>query len=1401
MDEGLAEVAAPPVAKPQARRRPAWRPLRWLGGLLLALIGMAALALLAIDTDPGHRFLSDRIAALAPRSGLRIHIGRIDGSIWGETRLRDVRLSDPQGVFLEIPELALDWHPTAWLANRLDIDRLATDLAILHHVPALRDTGESGPILPGFDIRIARLDVRTLRIEPAVTGQRRTGRIVGKGDVHRGRAMIDLAVATNAGDRLRLLLDAAPDRDRFDLETRLSAPAGGLVGALVGTRRPMALTIGGDGSWSAWRGKARLDVSAHRIADLALEANAGTYALSGLLAPAPILQGKLQRLSSPRILVTGAAKLADRRLDSTLSLRSAALSLDLAGVIDLANSAFDGLRINAHLLKPPALFPNMTGRAIGLRTTLEGPFATAAFDYALTADQVQFDDTGFEEVRAQGRGRFSRSPVTLPVRLTARRVTGVGTVAGGILANLAIDGTLKVTPGHVTGEGLALSSDKISGKLALLLDLVTGDYTVSLSGGLTRYLIPGIGLVDVLTELKVLPGPGGHGTTVSGRARAWVRRFDNAFLRSLAGGLPMIDTGLVRGTDGVLALRGLVLTGPTVRIAGNGIRRRDGTFFFEGAGSQGTYGPLKIRLDGDISKPKVDLALDRPADALGLAGVTLNLLPSLAGFDYQARGQSTLGPFTSRGAILLPANQPAVVAVAALNVANSGARGNLRSDPGGFTGQLAVAGGGLDGTLNFAPSGPGDAAVQVIGVKLRASGASFPGPPAITVRQGTMEGTIRLDPAGTSVKGSVSGQGVRRGGLTIARLAASADLVGGNGKVRASIAGSRGRAFDLVTEADLAPNRVRLVGQGTVDRRPIRLTTPAAITREGVGWRLAPTTLAFAGGTATLSGRFGNAGTELDAGLERMPLAVLDIATPGLGLGGEASGKLSYRLAAGTAAPTGRADIIVRGLTRSGLVLSSKPVDLGIAAVLSPDAAVARAVVASGGRTIGRGQARIAPLTTGGDLADRLGSAPLFAQLRYDGPADILWRLTGVETIDLSGPVAIGADVGGRLNDPAIRGSLRTTGARLESAVTGTVVTGLQATGRFDGSRLVIDRYAGATPKGGTVSGRAAFDLAAARGFGMDIAIDARQAVLLDRDDIGATVTGPLTIRSDGAGGTIAGDVMLEKARYRLGQAAAAAIPRLPATEINRPADEGEEEAPPVPWTLDLHATARNRVAVTGLGLDSDWRTDLRIKGSVDNPALTGRADLMRGGYEFAGRRFDLDRGTIRFLGEAPPDPVLDIVAQANIQGLNATIRVSGTGLKPEIDFTSVPALPEDELLSRLLFGTSITNLSAPEALQLAAAVTSLRGGGTGLNPINAVRRAAGLDRLRILPADVTTGQRTSVAAGKYIGRRTYVEVITDGQGYSATRAEFQITRWLSLLSSISTLGRTSANVRVSKDY
>ena len=129
-----------------------------------------------------------------------------------------------------------------------------------------------------------------------------------------------------------------------------------------------------------------------------------------------------------------------------------------------------------------------------------------------------------------------------------------------------------------------------------------------------------------------------------------------------------------------------------------------------------------------------------------------------------------------------------------------------------------------------------------------------------------------------------------------------------------------------------------------------------------------------------------------------------------------------------------------------------------------------------------------------------------------------------------------------------------------------------------------------------------------------------------------------------------------------------------------------------------------------------------------------------------------------------------------------------------------MPALPEEELLSRLLFGDSITKISAPEALQLGAALASLHGGG-GLDPINKLRSAIGLDRLRIVSADAALGRQIGVAVGKYVGRHFYVEIVSDGRGYSASNLEFRITNWLSLLGSVSTIGRQSVNAKISKDY
>lgn len=1369
--------------------------LRWGGAILLILALAAGVLLWVADTSIGHRFIVDRVEALRPANGLRIRIGRIEGSIYGNTRVRDLRLMDARGLFFETGNVAVSWSPMAWLSNRLDIDTLNAPAATLHRMPALKPSATPQPILPDFDIRIGKLVIERMTFGEAIVRPSRTARISGHADIQGGRAKIDLDGRVAGSDRLVLKLDSAPDRNIFDVAATLDAPAGGVIGGMLGVKQPLSLRLGGDGTWKDWKGALNAQYGAGELARLALTARSGRYDLEGVVRPSLMTSGRLSTLVGPMMNVKGNAALTNRKLDTHIAIASPALALAANGIVDLASSSFDGLRVEARLLQPQAAIPNMRGTGIRADVLLDGAFSSASFDYRVLAPRVSFDTTGFDDVKITGRGKITPQPVLVPITLTARRATGLGDVAGGLLTNLRVEGLLRVTSKLVTGDGLKLRSDKLNGTLSLLFEFATGRYDIGLAGQLNRYLIPGLGIVDIKSVLNVVPGPNGQGVRVVGKGQVWVRRFDNAFLASLTGGLPYIEADLERQADGIIRFTNARLRSPALTLIGNGYRRFDGTFFFEGSGRQRQYGPVKLRLDGPINKPKIDLVLASPLPSAKLSNVRAQLVPTAQGFSWTASGGSMLGPFEGNGAIIMPSGGgQTVIQIASLTASGIKASGNLQVVTGGVAGQLALVGGGLTGDVILGI----ERGIQRVEAHLSARDVKLIGPPLMVIQRGKLDLIALLDPKGTSIDATFTGQGLRYGDVSLARAAGSARLVGGVGEVRATLAGSRGRGFELQTVAKIAGDRITLDAQGTVDRRPIKLNSAAVITREGDGWRLDPTALSYAGGTATVSGRFGGAATEVDATIERLPLTVLDLLAPDLALGGVASGRVSYRDAGDT--PTGSASLRVRGLTRAGVLMMSNPVDAGVNLVLDGNGLVVRAVAASGGKTVGQAQARIAPIGRTGDFASRFANAPLFAQVRYNGPADTIWRLTGIESFDVSGPIALGADVSGTLSKPQLRGSLKTEALRLESPVSGTVLTNIKAFGRFDQSKLVIDNLT-ANAGRGTIAGRATLDLSSDSGFGLDIAVDAKQAALIDRDDFGATVTGPLRIVSSGSEGKITGNVVIDRGSYRLGQATAAAqVPTLKVREINRPFGAPRIRAAPTLWVLDLKARAENQLAVTGLGLDSEWSADLAISGTLDEPNILGRADVVRGGYEFAGKRFELTRGVIRFQGAFPPDPVLDIVATSNIQSLNATVTVTGTGQRPEIAFTSVPALPQDELLSRILFGTSVTNLSAPEALQLASAVGSLRGG-SGLDPINAVRRAIGLDRLRFVPADASVGNKTALAVGKYITRRTYVELITDGQGYSATRVEFAVTRWLSLLSTISTIGRQSASVRVSKDY
>ena len=146
-------------------------------------------------------------------------------------------------------------------------------------------------------------------------------------------------------------------------------------------------------------------------------------------------------------------------------------------------------------------------------------------------------------------------------------------------------------------------------------------------------------------------------------------------------------------------------------------------------------------------------------------------------------------------------------------------------------------------------------------------------------------------------------------------------------------------------------------------------------------------------------------------------------------------------------------------------------------------------------------------------------------------------------------------------------------------------------------------------------------------------------------------------------------------------------------------------------------------------------------------------------------------------------------------------INVSGSAQFPQIAFTSSPSLPQEEVVARILFGSSVTEISAIQAVQLAASLNTLRGGGGGLNPLGRLRSATGFSRIRILDADSATGRGTAVSAGMYLSDDIYVEIITDAKGFTATQIEISLSRTLSLLSQFGTQSGTNVNLRYHRNY
>ena len=164
--------------------------VKWIGIALAVLLLLIVLAVVGLNTGPGRNFAVKQINNLELASGLDINVDRIDGSLYGDMTLVGLTLRDPKGVFATSPSVRVDWRPFHFVTqNLLDVHTLSSPQVRLMRLPELNPSeDEGGPLLPGFDIDVDKLDIRQSDLGAAGGGQAQHRRACGqRGDQGSGR--------------------------------------------------------------------------------------------------------------------------------------------------------------------------------------------------------------------------------------------------------------------------------------------------------------------------------------------------------------------------------------------------------------------------------------------------------------------------------------------------------------------------------------------------------------------------------------------------------------------------------------------------------------------------------------------------------------------------------------------------------------------------------------------------------------------------------------------------------------------------------------------------------------------------------------------------------------------------------------------------------------------------------------------------------------------------------------------------------------------------------------------------------------------------------------------------------------------------------------------------------------
>ena len=581
-----------------------------------------------------------------------------------------------------------------------------------------------------------------------------------------------------------------------------------------------------------------------------------------------------------------------------------------------------------------------------------------------------------------------------------------------------------------------------------------------------------------------------------------------------------------------------------------------------------------------------------------------------------------------------------------------------------------------------------------------------------------------------------------RGAATVdqLRLAGRSDRPG-RFALEGNLRGRAGAPIDLATSAtvtlDATRGELRVARlAGNFGDQPIALRQPLTASRRGADLAVAGLALDIGGGHLSGDGATKANALSLHLLAENLPVGLF----AALAGAQDVTGVLGFEITLGGTRVRPQGDVVVEA-EQLHFAAASRPdlPPLGLVAAASwrGDRVQLKGRLA-GPQNAAIGFAGAVPL-----MLDPKSLAPslppkgaLAFHLEGDGELANIVDLLPIGEDRLAGHFTVDVTVSGTVAAPDAAGQLSLRNGRYESLTFGTILAGVSFDLVGNRDRLVLEHFAASDGERGALTLSGAVNLAAAAGPTFDVAGQLKDFNAVRRDEANATASGDVRLTGTVTAPNLAARLRITSAELRVPERLSQSVQPIDVIKINSVTgevltapDKQQGAKQLIVVALDIEVDMPGPVFVRGRGLDSEWRGRLRVSGDSTAPQITGKLQVGRGTFDLLGKSANLTRGTITFVGGARIDPTIDIEARVTSTDVVAIVQISGTATQPKLALSSQPELPQDEILSRVLFGASVSQISAAQGLQIAQAAASLAmGGGPGV--LDRIRQGLGLDRL-----------------------------------------------------------------------